>query len=413
MASPSGGNSRINPFSSPALLSLWGGEFASRIGESIFQIALVWYLVEATGSGLRTGLVTMISFLPAIVVGVWAGVLIDRWPLRRVLLGADLARAVLALSIPALFLAGALPVWAVGVLAFLLTSGSAFFNPARDALIPLLTPPGGLLGANSLVQSAWQFSLLIGPFVAAAVLPYVATVYLFGLVGLAFALSFGLLLPLAAPRAGADAATLVTAAAGGFLAEFRAGLAALWQDRRVFWVWVITVANNFFLMGPVIVGVPFYVKNHLGGSGSEFALVEGTYAGGMIISTWLISRYGGRFDPIRLLMAGMVYDGLSYLPLLWVTTLEGTLLTIFIHSLGIPTITISRLTALHRMVPKAVQGRVFSNFNLAVNGMTALSIGVVGLVLVWLPVNRLFAVIGLLSAACGVAGLVAPALRRT
>ena len=63
----------------PALLTLWGGDFTSRVGESIFQIALLWYLLEVTQSSLSTGLITMISFVPALLVGVWAGVLVDRW----------------------------------------------------------------------------------------------------------------------------------------------------------------------------------------------------------------------------------------------------------------------------------------------------------------------------------------------
>ncbi len=396
----------------PGLLTLWGGEFTSRAGESFFQIALLWYLLEITESSLATGLITMISYLPALVVGAWAGVLVDRWEFRRVLLGADLLRALLALALPLLFLAGALPAWAVGVVAFLLTSASAFFNPARDALIPLLTRPGELLRANSLVQSAWQFSLLIGPFLAAVLLPFMPTAFLFGMVALAFLLSLLVLLRL--PRGGEKeqgAPGPMAGNGGGFGEAFRAGLSALLRDRRVFWIWVITVFNNFFLMGPVIVGIPFYVKNYLGGTGSDFALVEGTYAGGMIISTWLIARFGDRFNPMRLLFLGIIYDGLTYLPLLWVSSVEGALLTIFIHSLGIPAITISRLTALHRIVPADVQGRVFSFFHLAVAGMTALSIGVVGAVLLRLPVNQLFPAIGLLAASCGVVGLALPTFR--
>ena len=392
-----------------SLLILWGGEFSSRVAESFFQIALLWYLLEVTGSSLATGLITMVSFMPALLVGAWAGVLVDRWNFRAILAGANLARVILAAAIPLLFLWGGLTVWMVGLLAFLLTSASAFFNPARDAFIPLLTTPRELLAANSLVQSAWQFSLLVGPFLAALALPFMPTVYLFGLVAVAFLASLAVVLAL--PRSGQPAAH-----AGGrsesFAVDFRAGLGALWRDQRVFWIWAITVVNNFFLMGAVIVGIPFYVKTYLGGTGTDFALVEGTYAGGMIISTWVIGRHGHRFNPVRLLLFGLIYDGLTYLPLLWVSSVEGMLATIFFHSFGIPAITISRLTALHRMVPREVQGRIFSYFHLAVAGMTALSIGAVGLVLAWLPANVLFAVIGVLAASCGVFGLLLPVLRR-
>lgn len=397
----------------PALLTLWGGDFTSRVGESIFQIALLWYLLEVTQSSLSTGLITMISFIPALVVGVWAGVLVDRWDFRRVLWGADAVRALLALALLLLGWGGALPLWAVAALAFSLTSASAFFNPARDAIIPSYATSEGLFAANALVQTAWQFSLLVGPFLAALMLPFIPTLFLFGLVAAAFLASLAVLLRLPGGAAGEPSAGgSAMRRAGPFGPAFREGFRALWRDGRVFWIWVITVFNNFFLMGPVIVGIPFYVKIHLGGSGSQFALVEGTYAGGMILSTWLLTRFAGRFDPVRLLFAAIIFDGLTYLPLLWVTTVEGTILTIFIHSFGIPAITISRLTTLHRIVPREVQGRVFSHFNLAVNGMTALSVGVVGVLLTWLPANQLFLVIGLLAASCGVFGLLLPVFRR-
>jgi hypothetical protein len=286
-----------------------------------------------------------------------------------------------------------------------------------------------LVGANSLVQSAWQFSLVIGPFLAAALLPVLRTEFLFFAVALAFALSLAVLLRLglrgtlaaAAPAgagAGIGAAVAAvptpgpgTSAPGSFGAEFRAGWGYLRGERRVWWLWIITLTNNFFLMGPVFVGIPFYVQRYLGGTGTDFALVEGTYAGGMIVSTWLISRYGTRFNPVYVLFTALIWDGLTYLPLLWVTSVEGTLLTILVHSVGIPAITISRITALHRIVPQHLQGRVFSYIHLAVAGMTALSIGVVGVVLTWLPANWLFAVIGVLCAATGVWGWLLPVFR--
>ena len=412
-----------------ALLTLWAGEFASRIGESIFQIALLWYLLERTGSSLATGLVTMVSYLPAFLVGAWAGVLVDRLDYRRVMAGANAARIVLAAGLPLLVLAVELPVAGIAAVGFLLTSATAFFNPARDASIPVLARREELVSANSLVQSAWQFSLVIGPFLAAALLPVLRTEFLFFAVALAFALSLAVLLRLglrgalaaAAPAgagAGIGAAVAAvptpgpgTSAPGSFGAEFRAGWGYLRGERRVWWLWIITLTNNFFLMGPVFVGIPFYVQRYLGGTGTDFALVEGTYAGGMIVSTWLISRYGTRFNPVYVLFTALIWDGLTYLPLLWVTSVEGTLLTILVHSVGIPAITISRITALHRIVPQHLQGRVFSYIHLAVAGMTALSIGVVGVVLTWLPANWLFAVIGVLCAATGVWGWLLPVFR--
>ena len=398
-----------------ALWVLWGGELASRVGESFFQIALLWYLVETAGSNLAVGMITMVGYLPAIVVGVWAGVFVDRMDYRLAMLGANAMRAACVLAFPFFYLIGYLPPALIALLAFLVTSFSAFFNPARDALIPLLARGDDLLGANSLVQSAWQFSLLIGPFLAAMLLPWIDTIYLFVPVSFSFAFSLMVLITLpAGHRSTAEASPARASASPAmetFHREFRQGLDYLTRERRIFWIWVITVVNNFFLMGPVIVGMPIYVKQYLGGSGTDFALIEGIYAGGMIFSTWIISRFGRRWDPVRTLMIGLIYDGLTFIPMLWLTSVSQTAVLILIHSLGIPTITISRLIALQRMVRPEMRGRIFSYFHLAVAGMTAVSIGAVGIVLSWLSIQELFAVIGCLCAATGVFGLLLPQLR--
>ncbi|MDH5752330.1 MAG: MFS transporter [Deltaproteobacteria bacterium] len=392
----------------PSLIILWGAELASRLGESVFQIALLWFLLEATGSAAATGLVTMVTYLPAFLVGLWAGVVVDRRDYRTTMLLASLARLILAAALPLLFILHSLPVTAVAGLGFLLSCASSFFGPARDAAIPLLSGGKDLLRANSLVQSAWQFSLVIGPFLAAAALPFIPVVQLFWMVALAFGLSLFMLLGLKPCRSRQGEGAASPAA---FWADFRRGLAYLSGDRPVLWIWVITLVNNFFLMGPVFVGIPVLVRERLGGTASDYALVEGTYAAGMIVATWLISRHAGRFDPLRLLFVALIYDGLTYLPLYWIQSVPGTLAVIAIHSLGIPAITISRLTVLHARVPQEFQGRVFSYFHLAVAGMTALSIGLTGLVLEWLDSHILFAVIGLICASTGVAGFLLPAFR--
>lgn len=116
-------------------------------------------------------------------------------------------------------------------------------------------------------------------------------------------------------------------------------------------------------------------------------------------------------EPIWLLIGGLLYDGLSFVLLLWSESVNEMILVIVIHSLGIPAITISRITIVHRIVPKPLQGRVFSYFHLAVAGMTALSIGWTGWIASVLPVPWVFALGGTLGA-CGVlGGLCIPALR--
>ncbi len=74
---------------------LWAAQFLSQFGDSIFQIAFVWLILDLTGSKAATGVAATISYLPALLFGVVAGLLVDRWNRRLVMAGADLGRALL------------------------------------------------------------------------------------------------------------------------------------------------------------------------------------------------------------------------------------------------------------------------------------------------------------------------------
>ena len=64
----------------PDFRRLWLAQFLAFIGEGIFQIALVWWLIQKTGSGTLVGLIMSVSFLPAVLVGPFAGTFADRLP---------------------------------------------------------------------------------------------------------------------------------------------------------------------------------------------------------------------------------------------------------------------------------------------------------------------------------------------
>ena len=390
---------------------LWAVEILSRTGETFFQITLLWFVLKETGSNLTTGAVTMVSFLPALVVGLWSGVVVDRINVRWVMLTATAVRAMLAGLIPLLYWNDSLSIGLLALVAFLLSSASAFFNPARDASVPRLVPYQQLLSANSLIQSAWPFALLIGPFVLGLLMDYVPVHELFFMASGAFILTGLLLLVLRLPANSTSDASPPSTSVWSFGASWREGWNFLKTHPAVRWVLVLTATNNLFLMGAAMVGIPVYVQQYLGGDGQDYAFVEGTYALGMVLTTVVLSKVGQRFSPVRMLMWGIIYDGLTYMPLFWLNSVYALLLAIFIHSLGIPTIVVSRTTAMHQLVPSALHGRVFAFVNLAVAGMTAISVGGVGIVLEWMAPNELFLWIGVLAAMSGMIGLLLPSLK--
>jgi MFS family permease len=176
---------------------------------------------------------------------------------------------------------------------------------------------------------------------------------------------------------------------------------------------MLTIVDNIFIMGPAIVGTPVFVKKVLGLGASAYALISGCYAVGMLAGTAALLYYGPRVGKGRILLLGMILDGVTFVPLYFVRSLTEMGLTIVIHSLAIPMLTVCRAALIQRIVPAEFTGRVFSLFNIAVVGMSALSTGLSGFLLETWGARTLFLVIGLSGGLCGVAGWIfAKALRQ-
>ena len=130
----------------------------------------------------------------------------------------------------------------------------------------------------------------------------------------------------------------------------------------------------------------------------------------MLIATIFVYRYASRYKKGTWLMLGLIYDGLTFIPLYWVGRLGFdpfwlTLSIIFIHSLGIPFIQVTRTTLIHSLVPGHMQGRVFSMVNLAVIGVMSISVALTGVLAEWISPRTIFLLIGVGAAMSGLMGL--------
>lgn len=427
------------------LFLLWAGQVISQSGDAVFELALLWLALELTGSTAAAGLIAAATYLPALVFGLFGGVLADRFDQRRLMWVSDLARAAIAFAIPVLSFTGLLTVWTLGVLSFALACFTAAFNPARDALLPRLVTPAQLVPANSLLQTCWQLSLVVGPLIAAGLIPLVGVVHLFSVDGLSFLASFALIFAMRVPakrlggggqgagehqssdrvappettplpeERGERVKDLPSGALRGFGGAGRdvlEGLRFVVKDARIAGLLMVTALDNLFLMGPALVGVPIFVREVLHGGAVVYAGSALPYASGMLIGTVLLNLWGKRFPGGAVLLGGMVMDGLTLLPFFWIQTVGQLWVTLLLHGMATPLIVITRPTLVQTLVPAGVQGRVFGMIGTAVVGFSALSSALTGVVAEKLEIRTLFLAIALLSGGCGALGMLFGPLRR-
>lgn len=143
------------------------GQLLSRVGDSLYELAIPLISYELTKSALIMGSMYAISVLPIVMFGPIIGVLVDRLPRKKLMMSADLMRAVLVALIPTLHCLGALRIWHLYVISFLLTGLTLLFDVALVAAIPHMT--GGkhqLTRANAAEKLVNQIASLGGPILA-------------------------------------------------------------------------------------------------------------------------------------------------------------------------------------------------------------------------------------------------------
>src|SRR5262249_48922691 len=123
-------------FTNRSFALLWSGQTISRLGDSLYAIALAWWVLQKTGSATAMGIVLICAEVPMIVCLLFGGVAVDRFPRARLMLASDLLRGSLVFLIAFLAFLQWLDLWQICVMAALFGVVSAFFYPAYTALIP-------------------------------------------------------------------------------------------------------------------------------------------------------------------------------------------------------------------------------------------------------------------------------------
>ena len=157
------------------------GLFVSSTGGWVQRIAQDWLVLTITGSATAVGITTALQFLPTLLLGLYGGVIADRFPKRKILLVTQSTMGTLAAILAVLALTGDVHVWQVYSLALVLGLATAVDNPTRQSFVTELVGRQRLRNAISMVSSTFQLGGLIGPALGGAMIGAVGTGWAFAL----------------------------------------------------------------------------------------------------------------------------------------------------------------------------------------------------------------------------------------
>lgn len=345
----------------PPFRLLWSARTVSYLGDSLSLVALMLYLHDTTGRALAVALLLLAGDFAPSLLSPFTGVISDRFDLKRVMVVCELVQAgvvvVIALTLPSLPLL-------LGLVALRAIAGQVF-QPASKAAVPALVPDKDLERANSSLGFGTNGAEVLGPVLAAALMPLLGIrgVLLFD--AATFLVSALVLARLPRMSSTHDGRT-------SFVADARAGLGYIWSTpvvRVIALGFCAVVAFN----GVDDVALVFLAKDTFGGGDSAAALLLAGVGIGLLVGYLLLTRYSPRLAMVPLFVAGLAVSSAGNLlsGLAWAMLAAFVMQTV--RGIGIAAMDVGANTLLQRAVPAPMLGRVFGNLYGAIGAAAALS----------------------------------------
>ena len=337
---------------------LWIGQAVSYFGDTMNTAGLVIMLFVLTHSASVVALGLIAKAIPTILFGLVAGPLVDRANRQRLMIFSDLARAILTISIPFFGFS-----WLPGVFiaVFLIASASAFFNPAKQALLPNLVPSRLLVRANSLVSSSEKTMELLGFSLAGLIVAVTSWVPLFLIDAGTYIFSAVSLLGVPDVAIRAKGKTLRLA---GDVVD---GLRFVLQNAVLRSSMTLTlVVAVFFGMTTTILVVMAY--GPLNGGPSAYGFIEAAIGAGAIIGALIAAEVISRVRAGTLLLLGVAGVGLANVLIGFSRNLTLTIVFLLLGGIFNMIYYVPLISVTQRESPDFVRGRVMATRFLLVQG---------------------------------------------
>ncbi len=392
----------------PAFRGLAWSNLAAQSAEQISLAAVPIVAVLSLGAGPGDiGLLAMVQSLPFLLLSIPAGLLVDRWSRRRLMMAAEALRALSLLALLLASLSGQLSIAVLAVLGFIGATGTVGFSVAAPAWVPALVARHQLAAANGRLELARSVAYAAGPALAGALVAWAGATPAFVLASTLSAMAVLIVWRLPEPPQAQPTERHV-------LAELRDGARLVWQHPLLRAIGLTSVAWNLAWFVLQAVYVPYAVRQ-LGMDAQAVGVSLACYGGGMIAGAMLAPRVMAALPYGRAVILGPLMSVLGIgvmVATLWWPSTALAMLSYVCFGVGPMVWTISQTTLRQTVTPNAMLGRVsaiFLTVNMGARPLGAALGGVVGEVwgaptCLWLALGG-FAVQALLISQSPVRGL--------
>ena len=401
-------SSTFSIFRNGNYMLLFFGGLVSRIGNGVHYVAVCWYVLDRYDS-MALGTILTIASLPAVLLGPFCGVLVDRLERKKLIIWMDIIRGVLVLLIAQLLLRGMLSYFTLLIGTFLISLCGTLFNPAISATIPNIVKDSELSKANSLESLSSNLTGVIGASLGGILIGLFGVPWALIINGISFLLSafsevFIQIPSTKHPKSvhgvsvmGEVAPTSPKKSAKvrnhNLFGEMMDGLKFIFSNRLLRAICATSIVLNFFFIGALSVALPYVVKELMGYGGMRFGLMDSFFPAGAILGSVIIILLPEIKRFYRLTVAGLsthgmvlILLGLTISPLLLApltvknaySIMAGLMLIMGIVDV---VINVPIITLFQRLVPDEIRGRFFAILGTLTQGLIPLAYFLSGVIL--------------------------------
>lgn len=364
------------------------GDFLALFG----VISLITFRLH--GSPVQVIAVSLAFTIPMAVVSPPAGVLVDHWNVKRVMITSDLIRALLVLAL--LFLKN---VPLICVIFATLSTVSSFFAPAQSVTLRLLVPREGLLAANALMSQAFYVVRLLSPLLAGALIGWLGEKSCFYLDSFSFFFSAAMLSTLAIARPTHDREKTLRALTNDFVA----GNKFIFTHRALAFVF-IAMAMAMFVLSAFSPLISIYIRDSLGAGVRWYAILSTMVGVGMIVGTQLLNRFARDLSKQFMVLYGLLGLGLGAAVLGSFHNIPMAAVSTFTIGFTIPFVIVPAQTLSQQETPQEMMGRVSSSFMSLIALAQVMGLVLSGYLAQVLGIRQVFLVCGLALGLLAVGG---------
>jgi MFS transporter, DHA3 family, tetracycline resistance protein len=377
---------------------LVAGQMLSTFGNMMFVVALPFIVLRHDGAGELSVLLTVLG-LARIVGAPIGGVLSDRWQPRRVMLSADVARAIVLLVLVQVGVSDGAGILPLTIAIFFLGVLDGIFVPAYWAMTPHVLPEKELTVGNAVGESLMIVAVMVGPLVGGFAMASMPPATVVAANALTFLVSAATLLRVKGLRTGSvdphEGGARDTSAFRSFLKRSRLLVAML----------VMTGVLHLTSAGIVSVALPVFAHEEFPDGPRVFGLLLSAQGAGLLVGTLaagLSLRASGRG---YLAVTLLVFHGAALAVFPYLSGLVPLMLTMAVLGLVAGVLTVLVLTLLQQISPPGIRGRVMAAFTSVTIGSYPVSVVLIGLIVTGWGVGTAFLIGGIGALSVAVIGI--------